>query len=125
MKGSVMAKKPAPRISAASFVPMKGKTPLPFQLSDLIDVVRMMEKHGQLEKFTRFVKRNHLTVSVPPETVNSVKEFVAKDEDLRADRVGKKVIVPKKKPREAIAGVALEATFKPAKRDPYKDCCGF
>ncbi|MGD9659154.1 MAG: hypothetical protein AB7U61_16220 [Methylocystis sp.] len=120
-----MTRKPAPKIKNASFVPMKSKRPLPFQLKDLIDVVQMMEKYGQLEKFTRYVKRNGLTISLPRETVNCVKEFVANDEDLRADRVGKKIIVPKKKPRAAIAGVAFEASLRPAKRDPYKDCCGF
>lgn len=107
--------------STADYTPMKGSKELQFQLKDIVDIVMMLHEHDNLGEFTRFAKKNNLIVTVGSTTVNHVKEFVARREGLRSNKIGKKILNPKKTPQIEV----LASLTQVKKRDPYKHCCGF
>jgi hypothetical protein len=58
---------------------------------DVVRAVKMLEAHGQLDKFVRASKRANLTVLVGADTVNFVKRFVVANE-MHADPVGRHIV---------------------------------
>lgn len=107
-----MAKKPGTKSTIAEYRPMVSDKPLVFDLKNVIDVILMMERHERTAKFSRYVKSKDLKVELPRETVNAVKEFVAKDPELSKDRIGVKVRNPKK--------AEVEAEVESVARGPYR-----
>jgi signal transduction histidine kinase len=98
-----MAKKPkatAERISPTYLAAGKSFT---MGLHDVVRAMKMIEKHGELDRFVRAAKRRKACVSVDADTVNFVKDFVVKHR-MHAVPVGKHIV------NAAIA------------RDPYRPC---
>jgi hypothetical protein len=72
-------------------------------LQDVVRVLKLIEKHDALDRFSRAAKRNKASVSIDAATVNFVKDFFVKN-GMHASPVGKHVV------NAAIA------------RDPYRPC---
>jgi hypothetical protein len=102
---------------------MRGDKPIDFELTNLIKVISMLDKHGKLEAFTRYAKKNNLKVLLPKDSVNYTKQFVAKDALLCTDPIGKKIIRPKTTKPATLQISERGVSGKP--RDVYNDCCGF
>ena len=60
-------------------------------LHDVIKAVQMIESYGHLRKFASRAKRQNASVTAPAETVNFVKDFVAKF-GMHKNRVGKHIV---------------------------------
>lgn len=110
-------------IEEEEIVLMRGNNPLEFELNNLIKIINMLDKHGKLEAFSRYAKKNDLKLLLPKETVNYTKHFVAKDEALCTDPIGKKIIRPKSTKPATLQVAQRGVSGKP--RDIYNDCCGF
>ncbi|MDO8400622.1 MAG: hypothetical protein Q7T45_22655 [Bradyrhizobium sp.] len=91
-------------------------------LHDVIKVVKMIEKAGHLGKFTSRVKREEAQVTVPADTVNLVKDFVAKN-GMHGSATGKHIVNGRgrpaggPKPRTTMAGAA-GASLTASNKDP-------
>lgn len=72
-------------------------------LHDVVRVLKVIEKHGALDRFSRAAKRNKAFVSIDAATVNFVKDFFVKS-GMHANPVGKHIV------NAAIA------------RDPFRPC---
>jgi hypothetical protein len=60
-------------------------------LHDVVKAVKMIEKNGHLAKFTSKLKRQHAQVSLPADTVNLVKDFVAEN-GMHKNSLGKHIV---------------------------------
>jgi hypothetical protein len=60
-------------------------------LHDVIKAAKMIEKHGHLKKFMSKLKREQAQVSVPADTVNLVKDFVAEN-GMHKSAMGKHIV---------------------------------
>lgn len=60
-------------------------------LHDVVKAVKMIEKHGHLAKFTSKLKRQQVQVSLPADTVNLVKDFVAEN-GMHKNSLGKHIV---------------------------------
>ncbi len=105
--------KAAPR-KRASASPAEKVTPtylnkgasIRMSLHDVIKAAKMIEKHGHLKAFTSKLKRAGAQVSVPADTVNLVKDFVA-DKGMHKSSMGKHIVHGR---RRAVAPVGDIAT---------------
>jgi hypothetical protein len=87
-------------------------------LYDVIKAVKMIEKHGHLTKFTSKLKREQAQVSVPADTVNLVKDFVA-DNGLHKSSMGQHIVHGRR--RAAVAATEItRAAFSADDGDPNK-----
>jgi hypothetical protein len=99
---------------------MKGKKPLKIGLHDVIKALKAIEDHGHMDKFRRAAKKNKAVMLVDPQTVNFVKDFMAKN-DMHEDPVGKIIVNARKTAaRGATAAAAVAGT---AAKDPFE--CDF
>lgn len=70
---------------------LKGKKPAKIALHDVMDVLKMIDDHGHSKKFKSKAKAAGAMMTVSPETVNFIKDFVA-DNNMHGHRIGKKVV---------------------------------
>jgi hypothetical protein len=97
-KGAKRKAKAAPR-KRASAKPVEKVTPnrlakgasIRMSLHDVIKVVKMIEKNDHLNKFTSKLRREQALVSVPADTVNLVKDFVAEN-GMHKSSMGKHIV---------------------------------
>ena len=87
-------------------------------LHDVIKAAKMIEKHGHLKKFTSKLKREQAQVSVPADTVNLVKDFVA-DNGLHKNLMGKHIVHGRGRAAAAAPQIA-GAAFRADDGDPNK-----
>jgi hypothetical protein len=78
-------------------------------LHDVVKALKVIERHGHLNKLVSRSKRDSKPVDVPAETVNFVKDFMVKHK-MHNDRVGKH-IVNARVARPAATGMALRDRF--------------
>ena len=96
-------------------------------LHDVIKAVKMIAKHGHLAKFTSKIKREQAQVSIPADTVNLVKDFVAEN-GVHKNSIGKHIVngrgraAGEPKPRTTRAGASkiTTASFSADDGDPNK-----
>lgn len=69
---------------------MRGKKPANVAVHKIADVLALIEKHGHGKKFKRQAKAAGHTITVAPETVNFIKDFLAKN-NMHTDRIGRQV----------------------------------
>ncbi len=72
---------------------MKGKKPLKIGLHDVIRALKVIEEHGQMDRFTKAAKKKKARMLVEPDTVNFVKDFMAKN-DMHEHPVGRHIVNP-------------------------------
>lgn len=72
---------------------LKGKKPVKIAVHDVMNVLKMIDDHGHLTKFKKQAKATGAFMSVHPETVNFVKDFVANNE-MHGHPTGKEVVNP-------------------------------
>jgi hypothetical protein len=113
-----MTKKPAAKKAEPVFMG-EGKS-IDIQFHDVITVLAMINEYGQLDKLAARAKRQKLKVSIPSETVNSVKRFVAAHPEMSQHPIGKTVI----RPAAEKVSKAGALTAAPA-GDGYRYCCSF
>jgi len=87
-------------------------------LYDVIKAAKMIEKHDLLRKFTNKLKRKQAQVSVPADTVNLVKDFVA-DNGLHKSSMGKHIVHGRRGAAVAATEMA-EVAFSVDDGDPNK-----
>jgi hypothetical protein len=95
---------------------LKGKEPITIGLHDVMKFARMIDEHGHAEKFEKACKKKKAFVSVHPDTVNFVKDFIA-DNKMHAHPIGKHIV--KTKDKGAAAALAAAAAL----HDCEFDCC--
>lgn len=108
-----MAKKPTKETTSRMTL-MSGDEPFELKFRDLLDIVAVIIKGGQFDSLRARAISEELTVLVPVETVNSVKKFVAANEDLAADPIGVKVL-----------SAPPNGTVQPMSMAKTVGCCGF
>jgi hypothetical protein len=96
-------------------------------LHDVIKVVKMIEQHDLLTKFTREMKKEQAEVRIPAHTVNLVKDFVAEN-GLHKNAIGKHIVNARQKnPLEDVmigtANVVATDTAAAEEGDPNR--CNF
>ena len=72
---------------------LKGKKPVKIGMHHVLNVLKMIDDHGHTSKFKRQAKKAGAFMSVHPETVNFVKDFVASN-DMHQHPVGRQVVNP-------------------------------
>ena len=70
---------------------LKGNDSVRIPVHRVIDVLKMLDEHGHLENFREQAENNKLVMTLPAETINFAKDFVA-DNSLHEHAVGKQVI---------------------------------
>jgi len=70
---------------------MKGKRPLRIALHDVVRFVKMLDQKKHTKKFQTAAKRNKAYVKVHADTVNFVKDYVAKNK-LHTHPIGKHIV---------------------------------
>jgi hypothetical protein len=72
---------------------LTAKAPKPIKMHSIMDVMDMLEKHGQYNKFKKLMKTRTLaSVDAAPKTINLVKKFV-RDNGLQNDPLGAKILM--------------------------------
>jgi hypothetical protein len=79
-----VTKAPTPRY-------MKGKKPRAVAFHKVADVLAVIEKHGHGRKFKRQTRAGEHTMILHPDTVNFIKDFLAKN-NMHTDPIGRKAI---------------------------------
>jgi hypothetical protein len=95
---------------------LKGKKPITIGLHDVMKLMRMIAEHGHAEKFEKAAKKKKAFISVHPDTVNFVKDFVA-DNEMHAHPIGKHVVKTRDKEGATVSAAAA------ALQDCEFDCC--
>lgn len=116
-----MARQPKPKDEIPAMTRMRGDKPASIKFEDLINILAMVRGQRRQSQLIDAVKSANLEVIVPVDTVNAVKEFVAKHPKLSAHPIGQQVLNAPK-PRAATTTAAMT---KPARNDPFDNCCGF
>ena len=70
---------------------LTGKKPVDIPVHRVADVLKMIHQHGHSAKFKKHAKAAGHAMSLHPDTVNFVKDFVA-DNAMHNDPVGKQVM---------------------------------
>lgn len=70
---------------------MTGKKPRAVAFHKVADVLAVIEKHGHGKKFKRQIRAGEHAMILHPNTVNFIKDFLAKN-NMHTDPIGQKAI---------------------------------
>jgi hypothetical protein len=99
---------------------LKGTKPITIGLHDVMKFMRMIDEHGHTEKFEKASKKKKAFMSVHPDTVNFVKDFVVKNE-MHDHPIGKHVV--KTRDKDGATALAKKGAVAMAQHKCDFDCC--
>jgi hypothetical protein len=97
---------------------LKKGASIRMSLHDVIKAVKMIEKHGHLATFRSKLNRAQAQVSVPADTVNLVKDFVA-EKGMHKNALGKHIVHGRGRTAAKASGIA-PVSFSVDDGDPNK-----
>jgi hypothetical protein len=100
---------------------LKGKKPITIGLHDVMKLMRVIDKHGHADKFEKAAKRKKAFMSVHPDTVNFVKDFVVKS-GMHDHPIGRHVVKARDNQGAPALAKKMGAVAK-AQKDCEFDCC--
>ena len=100
---------------------MRGRKSIDIEVAAIIEILAMIRQHRQEAKLLDLARAEALSVSVPPATVNALKNFVASHAKMREDPLGARIMHPVRRPGVAMVAAAAAAAGAAGAGD---ECCG-